>query len=77
MSGAQLLLTALIALLVFGPNKLPMLAKHAGQWVARLERLKQNAINLWQSQLNQHQLQENIRKAHEADAVYQQDRKQS
>jgi len=74
MSSGQLLLTLLIALLVFGPDKLPMLARHAGQLIARLERYKQQASALWQSQLNEQQLQENTRKAHEADAVYQQDR---
>jgi len=74
MSPGQLFLTVLIALLVFGPNKLPMLARHAGLLIARLMRYKQQAIALWQSQLNEQQLQENTRRAQEADAVYQQDR---
>jgi sec-independent protein translocase protein TatB len=74
MSFGQLFLTTLIALLVFGPDKLPMLARHAGRLIARLERYKQQAITFWQQQLNEQQLQENTRKAHEADVVYQQDR---
>lgn len=74
MSSGQLILTALIALLVFGPNKLPMLARHAGLLMARLERYKHQATALWQAQLNEQKLQENTRKAHAADAVYQQDR---
>lgn len=77
MSAGQLLLTLLIALLVFGPNKLPMLARHAGQLIARLERYKTQAATLWQSQLNTQQLQENSRKAQQADAIYQQDRTNS
>ena len=74
MSSGQLLLTVLIALLVFGPDKLPMLAQHAGRLLSRLERYKQQATALWQAQLNEQQLQENTRQAHAADAVYQQDR---
>ena len=74
MSLGELLLTGLIALLVFGPDKLPMLARHAGKLVARMHSYKQHALALWQSQFEQQQLQENRRKADEADAVYQQDR---
>ena len=74
MSTGQLLLTLLVALLVFGPDKLPMLARHLGQAIARLERYKQQAIALWQTHSNEQLLQENQRKAHEADAVYHKDR---
>lgn len=77
MSSGQLLLTMLIALLVFGPNKLPMLAQHLGRLVARLERYRQQAAALWQKQLNEQRLQENQRKALNADAKYQQDRMES
>lgn len=75
MSTGQLLLTLLIALLVFGPSKLPMLAQHLGQLIARLDNYKQQARSLWQEQLNAQQLQENMRKAHEADAGYLHDEK--
>lgn len=74
MISGQLLLTVLIGLVVFGPNKMPMLARHLGLLIAKLMRYKQQAIALWQSQLNEQQLQENTRKAQQADAVYQQDR---
>lgn len=74
MSSGQLLLTGLIALLVFGPDKLPMLARHAGLLIARLERYKQQATALWHLLLNEQQLQENTQKANEADVVYQKNR---
>ncbi len=70
MSTGQLLLTMLIALLVFGPNKLPMLANHLGRFIARLDHYKQQANSLWQIHLNEQLLQENQRKAREADAFY-------
>lgn len=72
MSTGELLLTLLVALLVFGPDKLPMLAKHLGQFIRCLDRYKQQAHAIWQQQLNEQQLQENTRKAQKADAVYQQ-----
>ncbi len=74
MSTGQLILTALIALLVFGPTKLPMLAHHLGQLINRLHYYKQQALIMWQKQLTEQQLEENSRKAKEADASYQQDK---
>ena len=74
MSTGQLLLTMLVALLVFGPNKLPMLAHHLGRLIARLDHYKQQANSLWQAHLNEQSLQENQRKAREADALYDNDR---
>lgn len=71
MISGQLFLTMLIALLVFGPKKLPMLARHVGRFVARLEYYRQQLMILWQSLLHQQQLLENTRKASEADTIYQ------
>ncbi len=71
MSSSQLLLTLLIALVVFGPDKLPMLAQHAGRLIALIHRNKQQIMQLMNEQLNQQQLQENTQKALKADAVYQ------
>lgn len=72
MSMGQLLLTMLIALFVFGPSKLPMLAKHLGQLMSKIGRYKRQAHTFWYAQLNEHQLQENKRRAFEGDATYQQ-----
>ena len=74
MSTAQLLLTMLVALMVFGPNKLPMLAEHLGRLISRLDKYKQQANALWQAQLNQQQLLENESKALEADVTYKKNR---
>ncbi|WED42814.1 Sec-independent protein translocase subunit TatA/TatB [Legionella cardiaca] len=70
MSSGELLLTLLVALIVFGPNKLPMLAEHLGKLFRHVNYFKQQAIAFWQAQLNEQQLKENTRKAEKADALY-------
>lgn len=40
MSSGELLLTLLVALLVFGPQKLPMLAQDLGRLFAKYQKLK-------------------------------------
>ncbi len=73
MSAGELLLTLLVALFVFGPSKLPMLAHHLGKLFAKLNYYKQKAAMFYQSQLNEQQLQENIKKAEQADINYRQE----
>lgn len=70
MSGGELLVILIVALIVFGPKKLPMLATHLGLLIRKLHQLKTQATVLWQQQLNEFQLQENQRKANEADERY-------
>ena len=65
MSIGELLLTLIVALFVFGPKKLPMVAHHLGKLVGRLNGYKQQVSVFWQQQL-----QENTRKAEKADAGY-------
>lgn len=77
MSSSELFLTLLVALVVFGPSKLPMLAEHLGKLLRHLNQLKQQATTFWQTQLQEQQLSENIRKAEKADALYEQDNKKS
>ncbi|KTC86911.1 Sec-independent protein translocase subunit TatA/TatB [Legionella brunensis] len=71
MSGGELLLTLLVAIVVFGPNKLPMLAEHLGKLFRHLNYFKQQAMAFWQAQLNEQQLRENTRKAEKVDVFYQ------
>ncbi|MDP1604946.1 MAG: twin-arginine translocase TatA/TatE family subunit [Legionella sp.] len=71
MSSGELLVTGIVAIVVFGPSKLPMLAEHLGKLACRLNNLKQQASDFWQSTLNEQQLRENQRKADKADAHYQ------
>jgi sec-independent protein translocase protein TatB len=66
----ELLVIFIVALIVFGPNKLPILATHLGILVRKLNQLKVHATAFWQQQLQEYQLQENQRKAEEADKSY-------
>ena len=77
MSSGELLLTFLVAIVVFGPSKLPMLAEHLGKLARHLNRLKEQVTTFWQNQLSEQQLKENTRKAEKADAAYQQEDKSS
>ena len=69
MSG-ELILIVLVALLVFGPNKLPMLATNLGLVMRQISILKNKINVLWEQQVQELQLQENQRKADEADKHY-------
>lgn len=70
MSGGELLLTLMVALMVFGPKQLPMVASHLGTLLRRLIRYKEKAKSLWQASLYLEQLQDNTKKAEVADADY-------
>lgn len=67
MSMGELLVIFLVTLLVFGPKKLPMLATHLGIWIRKLNQLKVQSSLLWQQQVKELQLQENMRKAKDAE----------
>ena len=68
--SSELILIFLIAILVFGPGKLPMLAQHLGKLFCYFNQLKQQLSVFWQTQLQEQQLQENIRKAEKGDLDY-------
>jgi sec-independent protein translocase protein TatB len=70
MSTSELLLIFIVALIVFGPSKLPMLATHLGLLMRKMNQLREQMTSFWQQQLNEAQLQENQRKAKEADEHY-------
>jgi len=71
MSSGELLLTLVVALIVFGPQKLPQLARHLGKLTHALHALKTKAATFWQAQLAQDLLNENTSKAKKADNHYQ------
>ncbi|MCP0914931.1 MULTISPECIES: twin-arginine translocase TatA/TatE family subunit [Legionella] len=71
MSTGELLLILIVALLVFGPGKMPMLAQHLGKCVRLLQQYRQQILEFWQAQMNEQQLQDNLKKAEEADKKYQ------
>lgn len=73
MSISELLVIFIVALIVFGPSKLPMLANHLGSLFHYMNRFKQQLQQFWQTQLNEQQLTENECKAKEADKTYKKD----
>ncbi|WP_133140586.1 twin-arginine translocase TatA/TatE family subunit [Legionella genomosp. 1] len=74
MNSAELLVIAIVAVIVFGPGKLPMLAEHLGKLFRQLNHFRDQASQFWQQQMNEQQLKENERKAKEADSVYQREK---
>ena len=70
MSSGELILTAAVGLIVFGPSKLPMLARHLGLLITKFNRIKIQVASLWQEQVNELQLRENIKKAEDAEKQY-------
>lgn len=70
MSSGELILTFIVALIVFGPSKLPMLATHLGLLMRKINLIKEHVSSFWQQQLKEHQLQENQRKAEHVDEQY-------
>lgn len=71
MSIAETLVILVVALIVFGPEKLPELAKHLGKLAAKSKHFKDQLAQLWHQQQLQFELDENIKKAQEADKKYQ------
>ncbi len=71
MNFSELLLILVVALVVFGPKRLPMLAYHLGKLFARLHDYKEQLTAFWQQQVNEQMLEENIKKAKQADKLYQ------
>lgn len=70
--NGQLLLILIVALVVFGPKKLPMLASNLGHLMHQLQKVKQQLWLLWHQQQQASQLQENIKRAQAVDSSYQQ-----
>ena len=69
MSG-ELLVILVVALIVFGPDKLPGLACKLGKVIKSYQKIKHRATTIWQEQESLYQLNENIAKAHKADKKY-------
>lgn len=70
MNSMELLVILIVALVVFGPNKLPMLAAHLGKLFQQINHFKAKIHAFWQAQLHEQQLLENQRKAEKADTHY-------
>jgi len=63
MSLAELLIILVVALVVFGPDKLPMLAETLGRLVGKLQKLKEQWHHQLDMSVKQQQLEDNERRA--------------
>lgn len=63
MSSGELLLILFVSVIVFTPQKLPMLAKHLAKCAAFFAYTQQQWVKWWQSLLAQQQLEDNLKKA--------------
>ncbi len=68
---SEVLLIFFVAILVFGPNKLPMLAEHFAKFLNGTKNLKKQIDDFWQHTLAKQTLYNNQHKAVKADEIYQ------
>ena len=66
----ELLVIALVFMLAFNPSKWPMLVHHLAKALRVIQRYKHRAQEIWQQQLDLYQLEENKKKAADADTRY-------
>ena len=71
MTTGELLLIAFVALVVFGPNRLPTLARQLAKFFKRVNHYKQQFYQFLEIQSLTQQLEENQKKAAKADEQYQ------
>jgi sec-independent protein translocase protein TatB len=67
MITGELLVIFAVGVVVFGPNKLPMLARHLGLLWRYKSRLHEQLNQFWQKSLLEQQLLENQQKAEKAE----------
>jgi len=75
MSLSEILIILVVALLVFGPSKLPELAHNLGKLFAKGRHFKEKIEEQLHKQQLQFDLEQNIKKAKEADQKYTKDNK--
>ena len=73
MNVSEGLLVLLVALFVFGPNRLPMVVRHLGALFRRYHAYKRQIVVVWERYQRELECQENTIKAQQADATYQKD----
>lgn len=73
MGFAELLVILIVALIVFGPERLPQLAEKLGRLIAKTRSLTDGLKQEFDQQLNQDQLKQNQQRAEQADKMYKQD----
>ena len=70
MGSGEVLMTLVVALIVFGPNKLPTLARHLGILIRKFNGMKGKAYAILDEQMKHQTLSENEKKAADADKTY-------
>lgn len=70
MNFSELLVILVVALVVFGPERLPTMARRLGLWASKFHQLKSKWDQELEQQLHQFKLQENEEKAKAADKKY-------
>jgi sec-independent protein translocase protein TatB len=66
-SVLEVLLTIIVAVIVFGPDKLPQLSRQLGQWLLRYQQFSQQGQYFIDRQIKQAQLDINEQRARQAD----------
>ena len=74
MSLAELMLILIVAMVVFGPSRLPKLVRHLERIFTYLNKVRSQLSKLWDAQLRTLQLEENQQKAKQADKAYKKQR---
>jgi len=67
---SEILVIVVVALIVFGPERLPAIARRSGQWWRQWQHLKNQLDQQVETQMNHYRLSENEAKAQEADQTY-------
>jgi len=70
MNFAELLVIALVALCVFGPKQLPILAKRCAQMVAKLKSFQDAFMHELNQESAKEVLSDNLLRAKEVDQIY-------
>lgn len=70
MGAAELLVILLVAVVAFGPKQLPLLARHLGFLIRRINQLKATMNDYLQQAVLEDQLLQNEQKARDADRHY-------
>jgi sec-independent protein translocase protein TatB len=63
----EILLTLIVAIVVFGPDKLPGLSRQLGRWLLRYQQFSQQGQHFIDRQIKQAQLDINEQRARQAE----------
>ena len=68
MSLGELLVIILVMVFVFGPKKLPMLARHLGLVVQKIARVQYALSQIWRAYMQEQTFRENLQKAEKVES---------